>query len=67
MFGCNYHTIEKSPYVEFDRFAELKLFHECKAGTHRYRTIVEYTAPNVRNPQNRFFVQDREESAQISC
>jgi hypothetical protein len=66
-FGCNYHTIEKSPYVEVGRSAEFTLFHDCRSGTHRYRTVVQYTAPNVRSPEKRFFVQDRQESELISC
>ncbi|HEY8200573.1 MAG TPA: hypothetical protein VII47_04395 [Actinomycetota bacterium] len=65
-FGCNYRNIETSPYVEFDRVADLKLFADCQSGTHRYRTIVEYTAPNVRNPGSRFFVQDKQD-LELTC
>jgi hypothetical protein len=65
-WGCHYRTIESSPYVEFDRVADLKLFADCQSGTNRYRTIVEYTAPNARNPQSPFYVQDKRD-VEISC
>lgn len=65
-WGCHYRNIESSPYVEFDRATDLKLFHDCQSGTHRYRTVMEYTAPNVANPQNRFFVMDKKD-IEISC
>jgi hypothetical protein len=65
-FGCNYRNIETSPYIEFDRVADLKLFADCQSGTHRYRTIVQYTAPNARNPQSPFFVQHMQD-LELTC
>ena len=65
-FGCNYHNIETSPYIEFDRVADLRLFADCHSGTNRYRTIVEYSAPNARNPQSPFYVQDKQD-LEITC